>query len=144
MSEPEMACLEDGSVDKGSRVRILVRGEQTAGRLALIELIESRGGGPPRHLHHWEDEVIYVLDGEVTFHQGDVRFAASAGSCVLLQRGFEHTWRVDSVEARLLVAVAPAGLEASYRDLSWSGTPIEQLVLVAARFGIEITGPPVT
>jgi quercetin dioxygenase-like cupin family protein len=125
-----------------TRARVLVTGEETGGRVALIALDERRGGGPPRHLHHWEDEIVYVLAGEVTFHRGEERLPGTAGTTVLLPRGCEHAWRVESEAARLLVTVAPAGLEASYEELDWGATPLEVLVAVAARYGIEITGPP--
>ncbi len=121
--------------------RVLVSGDQTGGRFALLEIVESRGGGPPRHLHHWEDEVVYVLAGEVVFHRGDDRLAGRAGTAVLLPRGTEHAWRVESANARLLIAVAPAGLESCWAELSSRETPLERLVAVAARCGIEITGP---
>jgi quercetin dioxygenase-like cupin family protein len=122
--------------------RRLVGGEETGGRFALLEIVESRGGGPPRHLHHWEDEVIYVLAGELAIQRGGERLDGGEGTAILLPRGTEHAWRVESEAARLLVVVAPAGLEASWAELSSRETPLERLVAVAAHRGIEITGPP--
>jgi quercetin dioxygenase-like cupin family protein len=125
-------------------VTVLVGGDATGGRIALIELREQRGDGPPYHLHHWEDEIVYVLTGTITFFVGGARLPGTAGSCVLLPRGQEHSYRVESDAARMLVAVAPAGFEASYREVAWSGdaTTVERLVAVAARYGVEVTGPP--
>lgn len=131
----------------GSAAAILVAGAETGGRFALVELRERGGAGPPRHLHAHEDEVVYVLAGRVTVHAGDAALDAPAGTCVLLPRGGEHSYRVESAEARLLVLVAPAGLEGYYAELDRpdaraSGAPaVERLVATAARYGVAITGP---
>jgi uncharacterized cupin superfamily protein len=36
-------------------------------------------GGGPRHLHHDQDEWIYVIDGEFDFEVGDEQFRLGAG-----------------------------------------------------------------
>jgi hypothetical protein len=38
------------------------RGRETGGAFALIEALVPPGGGPPSHIHRWEDEACYVLD----------------------------------------------------------------------------------
>jgi quercetin dioxygenase-like cupin family protein len=43
-----------------------VSGEETEGRYALLETHVPQGDMPPLHVHHEEDEVFHVLDGEVT------------------------------------------------------------------------------
>ena len=133
----------------GGAVRVLVDGEATGGRLALLETRERRGAGPPRHVHMREDELVYVLAGRLTVEvDGEVR-DCPAGSCLLLPRGGEHTYQVESTEARLLVLLLPAGLEGCYRELGSlagdvTGQPaVERLVATAARYGVEITGPGV-
>ncbi len=69
----------------------------------------------------------------------------SAGTSVVLPAGREHGFAVDSDEAKLLVIVAPAGLEDFYAALAGTipaGQPAaEWLVTLAARHGVEITGP---
>jgi hypothetical protein len=63
-----------------------------------------------------------------------------------LPRGSQHRFSVESAEARLLVMLAPAGIEGWLRDLRLPDTPaepntIERLVSTAARYGVAITGP---
>ena len=127
-------------------VRLLVTGADTKGRLALAEIKATRGAEPPRHLHHWEDEIVYVLEGEVTFALNDEHLPRSTGSCVVLPAGHEHAYAIESEEARLLVITVPAGLEDLYRELGGLNgagrSDVERLVTVAARYGVEITGPP--
>jgi quercetin dioxygenase-like cupin family protein len=126
---------------------VLVSGEQTGGRFAVIETRERRDAAPPRHIHAHEDEVVYVLEGRVLFETAGEQIPAAAGACVFLSRESEHSYRVESDEARLLIVVAPAGLEGYYRELHQPAAQrtaqpeIERLVTLAARFGLTITGP---
>ena len=129
-----------------NRVRALVSGSQTAGRLALLELREPAGCEPPRHLHSQEDEIVYVLEGRLTFYVGEETCEAVAGTCVVLPRGVDHGYVVQSGTARLLVALAPAGMEGYFGDdVDGHGcADMERLIAGAARYGVTITGPPPT
>ena len=125
------------------RATTLVRGDATGGRLAVVELHEAPGQEPPRHLHANEDEIIYVLEGDLTVWVGEDARRATAGSCLVLPRGTEHGYAVESTAARLLVVLAPAGLEAFFGevDAAAGGAGLERLIAVAARYGVAITGP---
>ena len=61
---------------------VLLRSEESAGVVSMIELSSDAGfAGPPLH-HHDFDEAFYVLDGELTFQLGDeVSRAPRARSC---------------------------------------------------------------
>jgi quercetin dioxygenase-like cupin family protein len=126
---------------------VLISGKQTGGRFAVIETRERCDATPPRHIHAHEDEIVYVLEGRVLFETAGNQIPASAGCCVFLPRDSEHSYRIESDEARLLIVVAPAGLEGYYRELHRpvaheSAQPeIERVVTLAARFGLTITGP---
>jgi quercetin dioxygenase-like cupin family protein len=123
-------------------VRVLLAGAQTGGRVAVIELRLHRDTPAPRHTHAREDEVVYVLDGHLTFNLDSTLVDAPSGSCLILPRNSEHSCRVVSNDARLLVIATPAGLEDFYREVGTPGSlPVEQLVTTAACYGITITGP---
>ena len=149
---PAQAGREELPPCRGTAVRVPVAGEETGGCFALVETRARRGEGPPRHVHTREDEVVYVLEGRLIIYRAEERVDAPAGACVLLPRGGEHTYRVESEEARLLIFLMPAGLEGCYRELDWAaetpdGAPgegshrVERLVATAARYGVEITEP---
>ena len=75
--------------------------------LALVEFVAPRGFGPPLHVHTEEDELMYVLDGEIRIDLGDGdSTVASAGAAVTLPHGIPHTWQVLSDEARFLTVNA--------------------------------------
>ena len=121
---------------------ILVAGEETGGRFALVEMVEERGAEPPRHLHHWEDETLYVLEGSLSVWVAGKWVEAPAGAAVFLARGVEHALAVAAGRARVLSFFAPAGFEGFYRELGATSAPdVERLVITAARYGCEIVGP---
>ncbi len=126
---------------------VLVSGEQTGGRFAIIEARERQGAEPPRHVHSREDEFIYVLEGRLSIEQDGERFDRPSGTWLFLPRGSEHSFSVESQQARILVMLTPAGLESCQSDLRRAEQPVaehqrvEQLVAVAARYGVAITGP---
>ncbi len=126
------------------RASVLVAGEHTHGSLAIIERTVQRGGEAPRHLHTREDEVVYVLDGHVSFHVAGTKLDLRTGMSAVLPRGREHFYCVESERARMLHIFAPAGLEGYVAEWPDSEEPagVEQLVTTAARYGVEITGPP--
>ena len=133
---------ETGDAEE-SRATALVTADQTGGRLALVEIREAGGRGAHRHVHANEDEIVYVLEGELTFCVATETLRVAAGTCVVLPRGVEHGYVVRSAGARLLVVLAPAGLEGYFDEASAAlgEVDVERLIAVAARYGVAITGP---
>ena len=129
----------------GGEWTVLVAGEQTGGRVAVILTRAGRGAVCPRHIHSREDELLCVIAGRATVERDDECHDAAGGTCLFLPRGSEHGFRVASDEARLLVVLAPAGLERSLGDLARHGAPgdggpsVEWLVTTAARYGVTIS-----
>ena len=138
----------------GGLTTIKASGKTTAGRVAVTENWARRGYGSPLHLHHNEDEWFYVLSGELTFCVDGEVIDAPAGSFVYGPRGLPHTFTVSSDQARFLLVVEPAGFEEFLLELSepaQSATlppamlkppALDTMMTVAARYGIEILGPP--
>src|SRR4051812_40859970 len=123
------------------QIAIHVGAEQTGGCLALVELEGGRGVATPRHRHHWDDETLYVVTGQLRVLSGGDWHEVGAGAAVVLPRGLENTFVVVSERARMLVVLTPAGSEGFYRELA-VGMTLERQVATAARYGCEITGPP--
>jgi quercetin dioxygenase-like cupin family protein len=129
---------------------VLVTGEATSGRCALVETVERRGDELPCHRHHWEDTTLYVLEGELAVFLAGQWIHGPAGAAVFVPRGVEHTIAVMSPAARVLRMLVPAGCEQFYQELATeravraaegaAPAAIERLVTLAARYGCEITG----
>ena len=96
-----------------TRPRVLLRGEDSGGRLALVEMSVKAGfGGPPLHSHETWHEGFYVLEGELSIQCGDRTIRARPGMFVHAGRNVPHTFaNLSGREARMLVVLAPAGYE---------------------------------
>lgn len=138
-----------------THVTIRVSARDGADGIAVLEHYAREGDSPPLHVHHDEDEIFHVLEGQVRFRVGDAERMAEAGETLLAPRGVPHTYRVASQEARMLT-ITRAGFERFVRCFgrpaendglpapSGPPTPEEAVALaVACRpFGIELIGPP--
>jgi mannose-6-phosphate isomerase-like protein (cupin superfamily) len=138
----------------GDVYRFLATGDDTNGKYAVWEAIVPPGGGPPPHVHSREEEGFYVLEGEITFQVGDKRLVAGPGMFANMPVGTPHSFKNEgSRPARMLISVAPAGLERMFFEFavplpegSTTALPptkaeIEKLLAVAPRYGIEIKLP---
>ena len=90
-------------------------GELAGGpRLAFVELTTRAGEEPPDHTHGTEDEIFYVLNGDLSVRCGDEAFEVAEGGFIFLPRGIEHGYRIRSKsDVHLLVITSPADEHAS-------------------------------
>jgi quercetin dioxygenase-like cupin family protein len=138
----------------GDVYRFLATGEDTNGTYALWEALVPPGGGSPPHVHRREEEGFYVLDGEITFTVNGERVVATAGTFANMPVGTPHSFKNESSKpAKMLISVAPAGLERMFFEVGVplvEGTTtalpptedeINRLLAVAPNYGIEIRLP---
>jgi quercetin dioxygenase-like cupin family protein len=133
--------------------------EQTGGHYTLVEVLvpEFPMEEGLLHVHHFEDEGFYILEGEMTFYVGEQTIKASPGSYLFGPKDIPHAFSVDSGPARLLFILSPAGFEDLIREmgepaksLSIPSPPEEEpdeaemgrLMSIAAKYGGEMLGPP--
>jgi quercetin dioxygenase-like cupin family protein len=117
-------------------------GAQTGG--AVFSHLGSLGPGTliAPHTHSREDEVTYVVEGELTIELGEEISNAPAGSVVWRPRGERHAiWNSTSQLARFFEVVTPAeNFEAFTRAVTRSvatGKMREQLLDIGRAHGIE-------
>ena len=79
----------------GDRVTFLVTGEESRGACFIVEGVAAPGGGPPPHIHHFEDESFYILEGTATFQAGGQTIHAKPGDFIHIPRGTVHSLRND-------------------------------------------------
>jgi mannose-6-phosphate isomerase-like protein (cupin superfamily) len=120
----------------------------TDGGLSVAEITYVHKGGPPRHLHHEQDEWFYVVEGEYVIEVGEERYELGPGDSVLAPRKVAHAWaHVGEGTGRLIAALQPAGeIEAFFDELATLGSNPEREVLRRAfsSHGMELIGPPLS
>lgn len=128
----------------GEAITVKIGSEQTEGKYAVIEEVSPVGGGPPLHVHRHEDEVFYVLEGEVEFHLGDQRFRAKAGSTAFLPRDIPHTFRnVGRTPSKVLVVIIPARFVGFFDEVHALTKPTpEQAMELGKTYGLTFLPPP--
>lgn len=136
----------------GSLVGLQVTGEMTGNSLAVLEHRNEYGYAPPVHRHLKADETFVVLEGELRAEFGGQSYTAGAGGAVFLPRLIAHSFIVTSPEAHYLTMHTPSGFDAFTREAGildvGTGRPSqaplspEELRRIAAKYDIEIIGPP--
>jgi mannose-6-phosphate isomerase-like protein (cupin superfamily) len=96
----------------GDGINVLLRGEESDGRVSIMDnVVPADAKGPFLHTHDF-DEAFYVVAGEITFQLGDELIAARAGELAFARGGAAHTFANRSGEAaRFVIVCTPAGFE---------------------------------
>jgi mannose-6-phosphate isomerase-like protein (cupin superfamily) len=116
----------------------------SAGMLSIFELKVPSRSGPVRHIHHREDEWLYVMNGQFRFEVGDEKLDLSPGASVWMPRGVAHVWANTSQSGgQLLMACQPGGFEKFFDELAKiPAADPAQITKVMAKYGMEYAGPP--
>ncbi|HSA50031.1 MAG TPA: cupin domain-containing protein [Yinghuangia sp.] len=126
-------------------LRVLATGQETGQALAMFEQRVEQGFAAPLHVHHIEDQVVYLVAGEIDIACGDDRWRAAPGSFAFLPHSVPHSFRVVSDEAVLLLLTRPAGFEefaAEMADVDVTEENYPKIAEAAHRAGYEVLGPP--
>lgn len=140
----------------GGRYSWKALGAQTDGDYSLCEVQGPRGFAIPVHFHERENEGFLVTEGTVTLVLGDAEVRLQPGAFGFAPAGVHHAFRLDSVDAHLLLLITPgaSGHEAMFEAM---GQPAETeglsppllappdpgaLSAIAASHGTVIVGPP--
>jgi quercetin dioxygenase-like cupin family protein len=134
---------------RGSPYTILAGTHNTGGALAFLEVALHHGSEPPAHIHHHEDEIFFVLGGNMLFSAAGKTVALHPGQLLFLPRGLQHAYVVTSPNgvAHILLLGVPSGLELLFKALSLIQNPNAhpgQVGRVSKRYGIQIGAAPVT
>jgi quercetin dioxygenase-like cupin family protein len=87
----------------------LVRGEDTGGRFALMEAQAKPGNEPPSHLHEWEHETLYILEGAIEMYCEDKVLMVHPGEVVFIPQGKPHAFYIRSPHIRMLILAQAVG-----------------------------------
>ena len=142
----------------GTLTYVRVSAEDGADGMSVLEQLLPQDSSPPLHVHHDEDEIFHLLEGEIRIKLGEHVRRVSTGQTLLVPRGVPHTFRVDSKTARLLVVTCNGSFERFVRTIGRpaesdtlpvpDGPPtpeqMQALTEVAQSCQITFVGPPLS
>jgi mannose-6-phosphate isomerase-like protein (cupin superfamily) len=131
--------------------------EQGTDCLCVLEHHAPKRDSPPLHVHHDQDEVFALLNGEARFHLSGRDIEARTGDCFLVPKGEPHSYLATSAEGvRFLTITRGDGFIGLVREVGRAPktdglpapgrppSPEEQAALarIALKHGVEFVGPP--
>jgi DNA-binding transcriptional MerR regulator len=136
----------------GDPVDCKLSGRDTDGAMCIFEAI----AGWPLHLHHEQDEWIYVMDGVAVFEVGGKRFRLGPGESVFIPRKVAHA---GGGTGKVINVYQPAGkMEEFFREVNthqkelptredvvhdtYTKEHIDTLHRLFSAHGMELLGPP--
>ena len=91
---------------------VCLSGIDTGGAYCLLEVSLARGMAVPRHTHTREDEVYFVLAGELEVTVGEKTFVLKPGDTLLAPRDIPHELRNSgNTTNHYLLVFSPSGFE---------------------------------
>ncbi|MCA9288324.1 MAG: cupin domain-containing protein [Phycisphaerales bacterium] len=145
---PILSDLDQARVlDLGSsRLLHRISSEQTRGEFAVVEFHSEPGEGVGLHVHQNEDELVYLLEGQIKVTLGDQSLTISKGAAALLPRGIPHGY-VNSgpTRSRLLAVLLPGRLDQFFvaldAELKADRPHEEPIARLCERFGLTFLEP---
>lgn len=125
-----------------------VSGTDTGGGLAIFEQTSlSPGKGVPTHVHFFQDEVFFILQGHFIFQVAGEKYDLVKGDSIFLPKNIPHAWKQLSEEGKMVVIFQPAGkMEMFFKniaDLDHDPSPAEMEALFLDH-EMKVVGPPIS
>jgi quercetin dioxygenase-like cupin family protein len=130
---------------------IKLTGEQTDGRLTVVELTIPPERMCPPHVHHREHETFLVSAGRLTVQIGEQTIQAGPGEMIVGPPDIPHRFTAGPDGASVLLLLTPAGLEGLIREQSVPATSrtlpapgalpppdLNRMREIAVRYGCEL------
>lgn len=125
---------------------IKISSEDTNGALAVFEQTGlTPYGGPPLHIHPFQDEWFYVIEGEYHFQVGEDKYKMMPGDTIFLPKNIPHAFIQLTENAKMIVSYQPAGKMESFFKVTdkWPAPPSkEEIEKVFEEHEMKIVGPP--
>jgi quercetin dioxygenase-like cupin family protein len=118
----------------------------TEGNYYVFEVITPPGLGLPPHVHEWEDELIYMVEGELEIMLGDQQFVVRPGDHVFFPRYVPHAFQnAGSKASKAIFTVVPGGSFDDFFDKLAALPPGEpdmaRVIEIFAEHGMRILLP---
>lgn len=125
------ANLETSNFYMGSIMSFLVNGSDSDGRVAVMEYQAKPGNEPPPHIHEWEHEIYYIIEGTLEAYCDGKVIVGRPGDTMFMPAGKAHAWYIRSQNFRMLISVistraTSVGLDSYFMEMS---APAESMSL---------------
>jgi len=115
------------------------------GSAAVVEhTVEPKSIGAPMHKHTYEDEISFVLEGELSVIQDGKVQTAKPGEYIVKPRGIFHTfWNSGDERIRFIEIITPGNFEYYFAELSLfleTGKPpqIDNIRATGIKYGLIV------
>jgi len=89
------------------------------GSISIVEHTFAPGVLVPPHRHTREDEISYVVAGEIGFRSEEKELSLAAGGYIVKPRGELHAmWNASDAPARMIEIMSPAGFERYFVEMA--------------------------
>ena len=142
---------------EGVFMRTTVSAEETGGAISMMEQWLPPQFSPPAHVHSREDQVLHVLEGEITARLGEPdapTTVVTAGESIFLPRKVTHCFIAGDEGAKILEINTPGGFEQFHVDAGEPATEaripeptvpdVPKLAAAIAPYEAEFVGPPMS
>ena len=112
--------------------------------LFVAEVTLVQKGGPAKHVHLYQDEWFYVVEGEFILEVGDERLHLKPGDSAFGPKNVPHGWAfVAGTQGRMIFVVSPIGkLEAFFDNAGQTSTLPSSDQSQWQPYDLEWVGPP--
>ena len=142
LQQPVAIPPGSGKVLKILGVTHKLTGPQAGGAFYLCEAIFAPESGSPLHIHHYEDEVIHVLEGAIDIRLDEKKLHAPVGGIIHLPKNIPHALQNPGKTAlRIMVFAIPGGLENYFDEvqaaLENNSLDDETHTKISRKYGLE-------
>jgi mannose-6-phosphate isomerase-like protein (cupin superfamily) len=141
----------DGSQVRATPQQTVVRSSDSEGRLAAFVVPVGEHapyGGAPLHVHHEQDEWLFIIAGEFVAEVGGKRMRLKPGDSLLMPMKIPHRWsHASQPQSGVIHLYTPAG----NMDVWWDPSPnddvpksLEQRKAEFEKYGTTLLGAPLT
>jgi quercetin dioxygenase-like cupin family protein len=109
-----------------------IKSSATNGAFSVLQFVTPPGKGVALHVHEREDELVYLLEGEIEVTLGNQKMKAVPGVMALLPRGIPHGFtNIGNKPSRLLDTILPGQFDNYFVELAAlyaAGDPSEEQI----------------
>ena len=121
----------------GDKALHKIKSSATNGVFSVLEFVTPPGKGVALHVHEREDELVYLLEGEIEVTLGNQKMKAVPGVMALLPRGIPHGFtNIGNKPSTLLDTILPGQFDNYFVELAAlyaSGDPPEEQIDALSR-----------